>query len=139
MAKTEPDIAGWLVEAKQAADAEQVGMYLLHNGVVRATPRHTVRAEASAPEGMPTHDAIVTAVDFSYHEAGLQAALDEALTWEGVFYVRAWLNEGRIAVGESLMYVLVGADIRPHAISALERLVGTIKSNLVEEREIFDS
>lgn len=138
MAKTEPDIAGWLAEAKQAADAEQVGMYLLHNGVVRATPRHAVRAEAAAPEGAPLHDASVVAVDFSYDEAGLQKALDEALSWEGVFYVRAWLNEGRVDVGESLMYVLVGADIRPHAIGALEKLVGHIKSNLVEEREVFD-
>ena len=138
MTKIEPDIAGWLAEAKQAVDAEQVGMYLLHNGVARATPRHTVRAEASAPEDAPAQDATVVAVDFSYDAAGLRKALDEALTWDGVFFARAWLNEGRVAVGESLMYVLIGADIRPHAISALEKLVGHIKSNLVEEHEVFD-
>lgn len=138
MAKAEPNITAWLAEAKQAADAEQVGMYLLHNGVVRATPRHAVRSEASAPDHAPAHDAMVVAVDFSYDEAGLQKALEEALTWEGVFFARAWLNEGRVAVGESLMYVLIGADIRPHAIGALEKLVGNIKSTLVEEHEVFD-
>lgn len=133
----EPNVVAWLAEAKQAENAEEVGMYLLHNGVVRATPRHKVRTEAAIPEGAPQQDVNVIAVDFSYDEAGLQKALEDALTWEGVFYARAWLNEGRVNVGDSLMYVLVGADIRPHAIGALEKLVGHIKSNLVEEREIY--
>ena len=31
----------------------------------------------------------------SYDKAGLEAALKEALGWEGVYYVQAWLNEGR--------------------------------------------
>lgn len=134
----EPDMTAWLAEAKQAENAEQVGMYLVHNGVVRATPRHTVRPDAPTPTDAPANDASVVAVEFSYDKAGLDAALTEALSWEGVHYVRAWLNEGRVEVGDSLMYVMIGADIRPHAISALEKLVGHIKSELVTERELFD-
>lgn len=137
MAKPEPDMNAWLAEAKQSENAEMIGMYLTHNGVVRATPRHAVRAEAQTPAEAPSKDAMVTAVDFSYDEKGLAQAIEEALTWEGVYYVRAWLNEGRVAVGGSLMYVMVGADIRPHAIAALERLVGHIKSNLAQEKELF--
>ena len=34
----------------------------------------------------------------------------EALTWPGVYYVRTWLNEGVLNVGDSIMYVLIGAD-----------------------------
>lgn len=137
MALPEPDMTAWLAEAKQAENAAQVGMYLTHNGVVRATPRHIVRPGKTAPTGAPGQNARVIAVDFSYDKDGLQHALAEALTWEGVFYVKAWLNEGRIEVGESLMYVMIGADIRPHAISALEKLVGHIKSDLVSEREVY--
>ena len=65
------------------------------------------------------------------------AAEAEALTWPGVYYVRTWLNEGRCEVGDSLMYVLIGADIRPNCIDALQKLVGHIKNELVVEKEIF--
>lgn len=137
MAIEEPDMNAWLAQAKESEQAPNIGMFLIHNGIVRATPRHAVRTEAARPADAPEHDARVVAVDFSYDKAGLEAALKEALSWEGVYYVQAWLNEGRVEVGGSLMYVLIGADIRPHAISALEKLVGHIKSQLVEERELY--
>ena len=36
------------------------------------------------------------------------------------------------------MYVLIGADIRPHAIEALSRLMDHIKSDLVSEVEVYE-
>lgn len=137
MGLPEPSIDQWLKEAKADPSAPQVGMYLTHNGVVRATPRHVVRAEEY--DTVDTTHTEVCAVSFSYDHEGLEQALAEALTWEGVYYVRAWLNEGEVAVGDSLMYVLIGADIRPHAIEALNKLVGHIKSNLVTETEIYNT
>ena len=74
----------------------------------------------------------------TYQCANLAAAEAEALTWPGVYYVRTWLNEGRCSVGDSLMYVLIGADIRPNCIDALQKLVGHIKNELVVEKEIFE-
>ena len=56
---------------------------------------------------------------------------------EGVYYVRAWLNEGTVPVGDSLMYILIGADIRPHAVDALTKLVETIKTKIVIETELY--
>lgn len=141
----EPDINAWLAEAKKDEKAPFVGMYLTHNGVVRATPKKVVRAdEYQAKEGEASGQGEasepipeVIAVDFSYDKEGLARALEDALTWEGVYYVRAWLNEGRVPVGGSLMYVLIGADIRPHAVDALTKLVGHIKSHLVSEVEVY--
>lgn len=135
----EPSIDAWLREAKQDPQAEHVGMWLTHNGVVRATPKQQVRAMNEEERLQGEALGSVVAVDFSYDAEGLQKATEEALTWPGVFYVRAWLNEGRVEVGQSLMYVLIGADIRPHAVDALQRLVGHIKSNLVVETEIYAS
>ena len=130
MAKQEPSIDQWLAEAKASPEAAQCGMFLTHNGVVRVTPKAQVREGA---EGLPA----VTQVEFSYDAAGLEAAVEEALTWEGVYYVRVWLNEGTCNVGDSLMYVLIGADIRPRCIDALQKLVGKIKNELVVEKEIY--
>ena len=104
-------------------------MFLTHNGVVRATAKAQVRAGEEKPP--------VAQVDFSYDAAGLEAAIAEALTWDGVYYVKVWLNEGICEVGQSLMYVLIGADIRPRCIDALQNLVGKIKNELVVEKEIY--
>ena len=129
MALPEPSIDQWLAEAKQDPQAAQCGMYLTHNGVVRATPKAQVR---EGIEGLPE----VSCVEFSYDADGLEQAVEEAKTWPGVYYVRVWLNEGRVNVGDSLMYVLIGVDIRPNCIDALQRLVGHIKNDLVVEKEI---
>ena len=129
MSKPEPSMDQWLAEAKASPDAAQCGMFLVHNGVVRATAKAQVREGKDMPA--------VAHVDFSYDAAGLEAAVAEALAWDGVHYVRVWLNEGLLDVGDSIMYVLIGADIRPRCIDALQRLVGHIKNDLVVEREVY--
>lgn len=131
MAHPEPSLDQWLAEAKQSEQAAQCGMFLAHNGIVRATAKAQVREGADMPA--------VQQIEFSYDKDGLEAAIEEALTWDGVYYVRAWLNEGVLNVGDSIMYVLIGADIRPNCIDALQRLVGHIKTNLVVEKEIYAS
>ena len=127
---TEPNVAEWLQEAKKDPQASMCGMYLTHNGVVRITPKKVVRegAEYTVP---------VEAVEFSYDEEALNAAIEEAKTFPGVYYVKVWLNSGRAVVGDSLMYVLIGADIRPNCIDALQRLVGKIKNEIVVEKEVY--
>lgn len=130
MALTEPSMDAWLAEAKLDPKASQCGMYLTHNGVVRITPKAEVREGVT---GLGTVDKI----HFSYDAEGVEAAIEEALTWPGIYYVRVWLNEGELSVGDSIMYVLIGADIRPNCIDALQKLVGKIKNELVEEKEIY--
>lgn len=134
-----PSMDEWLREAKLDSDAPMVGMYLTHNGVVRATPKKQVRAvsEEEAAQGASLGE--VVSIDFSYDAQGLEDAIAEARTWPGIYYVRVWLNEGVLEVGDSLMYVLIGADIRPHAVDALQRLVGHIKNNLVVEKERYSA
>ena len=119
----------WLKEAKAAPDASKIGMFLTHNGVVRETARAMVRngeENAKSVKGML----------FSYDEAKVSAAVDETYKLEGVYYIRVWLNQGELSVGDDIMYVLIGADIRPHAVEALQSLVGKIKSECVSEKEL---
>ena len=130
MSKPEPNLNEWLKEAKADQNAAQCGMFLTHNGVVRITPKAPVR---EGVEGLGS----VSQIEFSYDAAGLQAAIEEALQLEGIYVVKVWLNEGVCNVGDSLMYVLIGGDIRPRVIDALQWLVGKIKSELVVEKEIM--
>ena len=130
MAKPEHSMDAWLKEAKADPKAAQCGMFLTHNGVVRITPKKQVR---EGVEGLGE----VAQVEFSYDAEGVAAAEKDALTWPGVYYVRTWLNEGALNVGDSIMYVMIGADIRPRCIDALNKLVGKIKNDLVVEKEIY--
>ncbi len=63
------------------------------------------------------------------------AAVEAARALPGIHYVRLWLNEGELEVGDDIMLVLVGGDIRPHVVDALQALVGTIKNWCVSEVE----
>lgn len=126
--KTSPSIDKWLAEAKADPSAKYCGMYLSHNGVVRETPKAKVRQgldDGSTVQGM----------EFGYDAQKLEAAIAQAKQMEGIYYVRVWLNEGELTVGDDIMYVLIGGDIRPHVIDALQALVGTIKGECVTEIE----
>ncbi len=125
-----PSMDSWLAEAKKQPGSDECGMYLFHNGVVRKTARAKVRSgEADAPE--------VRKLFLSYDREKADAAVKNALAMPGIRYARVWINEGELDIGEDMMLVLVGGDIRPHVIEALQTLVGEIKNKCVTEREIF--
>ena len=128
MGHTTPSLEQWLREAKAAAGASGVGMYLIHNGVVRETARAKVRQGQT--DAMP-----VRAMTFSYDRQAVEEAAAKARQMDGIGCVRVWLNEGRLAVGEDLMVLLVGGDIRPHVMAAMDWLLHELKTRCVTEKE----
>ena len=132
MAHQMPSIDTWLAEAKNDPSFRSCGMYLIHNGTVRETPKAQVRA--CETDGVEAGRKVGSMV-FSYDRAKVDAAVEEARRLPGIGYVRVWLNEGELAVGDDIMLVLIGGDIRPRVIDALQQLVGTIKNRCVSEVE----
>jgi molybdopterin synthase catalytic subunit len=126
--KVPPSIDEWLKEAKADPKASQEGMFLVHNGVVRQTPKAKVR------EGFDD-GSLVKGMEFDYDAVKVDAAVAETYKMEGIFSVKVWLNEGLLQVGDDIMYVLIGGDIRPHVIDALQYLVKKIKTECVTEIE----
>ena len=127
MAKNSPSMDQWLKEAKAHESAAKIGMYLTHNGTVRQTAKAKVRQGADVPD--------VSGMYFSYDQKKVDAAVAEAYHMDGIYYIRAWLNEGELALGDDIMYVLIGGDIRPHVVDALQFLVGKLKNECVVETE----
>lgn len=128
--KERPSMDEWMQEAKNSTNADKIGMYLTHNGVVRKTAKAVVR-------GTVTQANEVKGMWFSYDQNKVDKIIEEVKQFEGIYYVRVWLNEGELKVGDDIMYVLIGGDIRPHVMESLDYLVGRIKKECVTEKEIF--
>jgi len=127
--KEPPSADQWLKEAKEASGAPREGMFLLHNGVVRRTPK--AQAREGVEDGGPVRE-----MDFSFDADCVREAIRETGAMEGIWCVKVWLNQGRLQVGDDIMYVLIGGDIRPRVIGALQFLVEWIKTRCVTETEI---
>lgn len=120
----------WIKEAKTDPSAENIGMYLTHTGIVRKTAKSRVR---SGEEGTKP----VTGMHFSYDEGKVEKAIASTLEMPGIYFVRVWLNSGELELGDTIMQVLIGGDIRPHVIDGLQSLVGCIKNECVVEEEKY--
>ena len=128
MSRPAPSIDAWLKEAKAHESAPLCGMYLTHNGTVRQTAKAKVRYGAEDTKA-------VTGMYFSYDPEKVNAVIADSYKLEGIHYIKVWLNEGELQMGDDIMYVLIGGDIRPRVVDALNYLVGRIKDECVVETE----
>ena len=128
MARDIPSMDQWLKEAKTHESAPKIGMYLIHNGIVRQSAKARVRYGEDAKD--------VTGMVFSYDQSKVDDVLADAEKLDGIYYIRVWLNEGQLKVGDDIMYVLIGGDIRPRVVDALNYIVGRIKNECVTETEL---
>jgi len=118
-----PSLEGWLSEIKAESGSGAVGIFLMHNGVVRATSK----AGGLDVDGM----------DISYDSELLATAVAEAEAMPGVAGVRVWINEGRLAVGDDMVYALVAGDVRTNVLPAWTNLVKTMREKVYSKREIL--
>ena len=129
MSRSLPSMDAWLKEAKAHESAPLCGMYLTHNGTVRQPPMAKVRYGAEDTKE-------VTGMLFSYDAEKVSAVINDAYKLDGIYYIKVWLNEGELAMGDDIMYVLIGGDIRPRVVDARHYLVGRIKNECVVETEL---
>ena len=129
MKKQSPSMDAWLQEAKAHESAPNIGIYLTHNGTVRQTAKALVRHGEQNTQA-------VTGMEFSYDAEKVDAIIAETYKMDGIYYIKVWLNEGHLELGDDIMYVLIGGDIRPHVVDALQYLVGRVKNECVIEKEL---
>jgi molybdopterin synthase catalytic subunit len=110
----------WIADVKKNADSGELGMILIHNGIVRSTSK----------DGKP-----VKGMHLTYKKEKLKSLITEFSKREGIVTVRAWINEGNLKVGDDIMYVLVAGKLRKFVLPVLEELVSHIKQEVVYEEE----
>ncbi|MCS7164572.1 MAG: molybdenum cofactor biosynthesis protein MoaE [Thermodesulfovibrio sp.] len=115
-------IENWLREIKENPKSKSAGMILIHNGIVRETSK----------DGRP-----VKGMRLSYDSEKLEKIIQDIKSKEGIVDVRVWINQGELKVGDDIMIVLVAGRLRNDVIPALQEIVGKIKNEVVDEKEIF--
>ena len=127
-----PSMDQWLRDAKNHPDGSKIGMIMTHNGVVRQTAKAQVRYG-------DRECGTITEMIVSYDQNFVDDAIRKTYEMDGIYYVRVWLNEGTLNVGEDIMYVMVGGDIRQRVFDALQFLLSELKGKCISEQEIFSS
>jgi len=101
---------------------ENVGMLLVHNGVVRAWSRKD-RSNVSKIEVTPDYQKI-------------EEIRKRFEKWPGIFKIIVHANEGILRPGDDLLFIIVAGDIRENVKPVLSDILDTLKSEAISKREI---
>jgi molybdopterin synthase catalytic subunit len=105
---------------KERPDYHKVGMILCHNGVARATSR----------DGRPVSELIVTA-----DHQRLAEIVAEMKARPGIIEVLVEINEGKLKIGDDVMYVAVAGDFRENVFPVLMDTVNMVKKEVTKKKE----
>ena len=111
-------IEKWFEEVKREANPEELGMILVHNGVVRGI----------SMSGNP-----VRAMKLSYDQ---NLIIPIYKPKPGVVEVKVWVNSGNLKVGDNLMFLLVAGRFRTDILPVFEELLTIVKNEIVTEEEV---
>jgi molybdopterin synthase catalytic subunit len=114
-------IDSWIEDVKQRANPEELGMILVHNGIVRGT----------STSGKP-----VSGMKLSYNQEKLNSVIPTFKRKPGVVEVKVWINVGNLKVGDNIMFLLVAGKFKANVLPVLEELLSLIKSEIVTEEEV---
>jgi len=113
-------IEAWIKEIKRNCATKDLGMILVHNGIVRATSK----------EGKP-----VCRMKTTYNAAKLDAAIALCKQKDGIADVKVWINEGMLQIGDDIMKVCVAGRFRTDILPVFQELLTAIKSEIIKEEE----
>jgi len=107
---------------KKEGFADNVGMILIHNGVVRNWSRKD--------------KATVTALEVTPDQQKIEAIRQEYLQKEGIFDIMVEAFSGTFQPGDDLLHIIVAGDLRENVKPVLADLLDRIKAEAVTKKEI---
>lgn len=104
--------------------ADQAGMILLHNGVVRGFSRDGRKK--------------IAAMRVEADEAKLGQICQELGARPGIFAITAQSNPGLLKPGDDALYLAVAGDYRENVIAVFTELLNRVKKEAIKKEEIFE-
>ncbi|WP_025270743.1 molybdenum cofactor biosynthesis protein MoaE [Hippea sp. KM1] len=114
------DLSEELKKLKESAKLDNLGMILIHNGVVRATSK----------DGKP-----VKGMNLTFNRQKLDKLKDRLQSMDFIEGVVIWINEGRLKIGDDIMYVIIAGNRREKLLPIFQKTIEEIKTEIVEEIE----
>ncbi len=118
------DINQMITSLKNHPDVSKMGMIASHLGIVRGT----------SLDGRP-----VTHIEVRFHHDEVSRIINEIKRMPGIVDVLIHTWEGRLNVGDDIMFVVVGGDTREHVFPALMEAVNRIKAQGTAKKECYGS
>lgn len=119
------DISKTIAVMKQDPEfAQNVGMILVHNGIVRGWSR----ADHSS----------VSCIDVAVNEEKVAQIRSEVEQLAGIYKVVVETRAGMMKPGDDLLFLIVAGDIRENVKPALALLLDRIKSEAIHKNEICE-
>ncbi len=103
--------------------SKNVGMVLVHNGIVRGSSRNDPRQ--------------VSSVEITSNHQKITELCQEAESLPGIYKVVAEAKSGILNPGDDVLFIVVAGDFRENVKAALAELLDRIKAEAVQKREIF--
>lgn len=118
------DISKTIKELKSRPEfTDNVGMILIHNGVVRNWSRND-KAKVAALEVTPNYEKI-------------EEIRQEYLQRPGIFDIIVEAYSGIFQPGDDLLFIIVAGDIRENIKPVLAEMLDRVKAEAVSKREIM--
>ncbi|MBI5556159.1 MAG: molybdenum cofactor biosynthesis protein MoaE [Deltaproteobacteria bacterium] len=120
------DISRTIAQMKENPGfAKNVGMVLVHNGVVRAWSRKGGED--------------VTFLEVTPDLGKIEAIRKEFLAKEGIFDIIIEAKSGRFKPGDDLLFIVVAGDLRENVKPVLAELLDRIKAEAISKKEVVSA
>ncbi len=116
------DIDRMLKIVKAHPDSSKMGMIATHMGLVRETS---------------LHGGLVKSINVRFDREAIEAIIKDTKDMPGIVEVLIDTCDGQLNVGDEIMAVVVGGDIRDHVFPALIKAVERIKKEGSSKKEVF--
>jgi molybdopterin synthase catalytic subunit len=118
------DISSTIAAMKQdPAFAENVGMVLIHNGMVRGWSRND--------------HARVARIEVAADHARIEQIRSEVEQMEGIYRVVVEARSGLMKPGDDLLFIIVAGDVRENVKPALALMLERVKSEAISKKEVL--
>ena len=117
------DTAKLLERIRKHPDSHRIGMIASHLGIVRGSSRDGRK---------------VKEIEVAYDIDVLNDIVQHTKALPGIVEVSVDIREGLLKVGDELLFVAVGGDIRENVFPALIETVDRIKQKASRKKEIYE-
>jgi len=117
------DINGILQKIRTHPESHRMGMVASHLGIVRGSSRNGKK---------------VIGVEVVHDQKVIDDIVKNIKELPGIVEVLVETNHGRLDIGDEILFVAIGGDIRENVFPALMKTVDLIKKDASRKREIFD-